>query len=108
MHPNDPTQTISPLKEDFILSKKSPPHLPLCGIFCAYYGCPHPRLRRAKNKIFCKDSREICGEYGKQERVGLALCLSCVPRGGPGCGAVGFVTFYIGRPLIFVFIYNVG
>ena len=26
MHPNDPTQTISPLKEDSIWTKKSPPH----------------------------------------------------------------------------------
>ena len=93
MHPNDPTQTISPLKEDSIWSKKSPPHLPLCGFFCAYYGCPHPKLRRAKNKVFCKDSREICGKYGKQERVGLALCLSCVsvvrlvcPEGGLAAG----------------------
>ena len=36
MHPNDPTQTISPLKEDSIWSKKAPPHLPPLRNFFAH------------------------------------------------------------------------
>ena len=31
------------------------------------------------------------------------LCPSCVPRGGPGCGAVGFVTFFIYRENSYLF-----
>ena len=52
MHPNDPTQTISPLKVDSIWSKKSPPHLPLCGIFLRILWVPSSKVEEGKNKVF--------------------------------------------------------